>query len=163
MRTGSANSAVLCSRKPNHNWANFNMKSNFITDIFPKIHSFYYQSSLVRGTDSSIENNMNYIVCLALWLNGRPTSTIFVEVIIWLWQNWNVTTKIPLPQSVYFLHNGKCLTSLALNHVRLAYWVQKKERALGMYCTINYFPQKNLPLIWKFYFEQYSFVTLESF
>ena len=60
MRTGSANSAVLCSRKPNHNWANFNMKSDFITDIFPKIHSFYHQSSLVRGTDSIIENNMNY-------------------------------------------------------------------------------------------------------
>ena len=66
MRTGSANSAVLCSRKPNHNWANFNMKSDFITDIFPKIHSFYYQSSLVRGTDSSIENNMNYIVCTCM-------------------------------------------------------------------------------------------------
>ena len=67
MRTGSANSAVLCSRKPNHNWANFNMKSDFITDIFPKIHSFYHQSSLVRGTDSIIENNMNLhstVVCI---------------------------------------------------------------------------------------------------
>ena len=77
MRTGSANSAVLCSRKPNHNWANFNMKSDFITDIFPKIHSFYHQSSLVRGTDSIIENNMNYIVAQSICthyssLSGQP-------------------------------------------------------------------------------------------
>ena len=85
MRTGSANSAVLCSRKPNHNWANFNMKSDFITDIFPKIHSFYHQSSLVRGTDSIIENNMNlHSMSGPVKMNGRPTSTIFVEVIIWL-------------------------------------------------------------------------------